>query len=62
MEVLGLQVERKHVGEHDIERAGNLRHRVGAQVGRRIERREAQRGSIPCFRHCSSPSDVMIRR
>src|SRR5215467_14844520 len=51
MEILGLQVKRKHIGEQDIERAGNLRHGVGAQVGRSIERSDPQRGGIPCFRH-----------
>ena len=30
MEVLGLQVKRKHIGDQNIERAGNLRHGVGA--------------------------------
>ena len=51
MEVLGLQVKRKHIGEENIERAGNLRHGIGAQVGRRIERGDPQRGGILCFRH-----------
>src|SRR5258708_33280918 len=51
MEILGLQVKRKHVGEQNIERAGDLRHGVGAQVGRRIERSEPQRGCSLCFRH-----------
>jgi hypothetical protein len=51
VEIFGLQVKRKHVGEQDIERAGNLRHGVGAQVGRRIERSDPQRGGILCFRH-----------
>jgi hypothetical protein len=40
MEILGLQVKRKHIGEQNIERPGDLRHGVGAQVGRRIERSE----------------------
>src|SRR5262249_13484026 len=62
MEILGLQVKRKHVGEHEIERAGNLRHGVGAQVGRRIERSDPQRGSILCCRHFVSPSDAMVGR
>src|SRR5215471_7596755 len=51
MEILGLQVKRKHVGEQDIERAGDLRHGVGPQVGRRFERSDPQRGGILCFRH-----------
>src|SRR6516164_2486814 len=51
MEILGLQVKRKHIGEQNIERAGNLQHGIGAQVGRRIERSDPQRGGIPCFRH-----------
>src|SRR6266478_9069764 len=44
MEVLGLQVKREHVSEQDVERAGNFRHGVGAQVGGRVEPGEAQRG------------------
>src|SRR5262249_5859071 len=51
MEILGLQVKRKHIREQDIERARDLRHGVGAQVGRRIERSDSQRGGISCFRH-----------
>ena len=51
MEILGLQIEREHVGEQDIERAGNLRNRVGAQVGRRIERCNPPRGGVSCFAH-----------
>src|SRR6516162_3566781 len=51
MEILGLQIKRKHIGEQDIERAGNLRHGVGAQVGRRIERGDPQRSGILCLRH-----------
>src|SRR5262252_9210035 len=62
MEILGLQVKRKHVGEHDIERAGDLRHGVGAQIGRRIERSDPQRGGILCCRHFVSPSDAMVGR
>src|SRR5215813_14204060 len=62
MEILGLQVKRKHIGEQDIERAGDLRHGVGAQVGRRIERSEPQRGGILCCRHFVSPSDAMVGR
>jgi hypothetical protein len=51
MEILGLQIERKHVGEQDIERGGNLWNRIGAQVGRRIERCKPQRGGVSCFAH-----------
>jgi hypothetical protein len=42
MEIFSLQVKGKHVGEHDIERTGNLRNRIGAQIGWRIERRDPQ--------------------
>jgi len=51
MEILGLQIKREHVGEQDVERAGNFRHGVGAQVGGCIEPGEAQRGRFFCFRH-----------
>src|SRR6516164_11828633 len=51
MEIFRLQVEREHVGEQDIERAGNLWHRIGAQIGRRIERCEPQRGGVSCLGH-----------
>jgi hypothetical protein len=37
VEVLGLQIEREHIGKQRIERAGNIAHRVGAEVGRRAE-------------------------
>jgi hypothetical protein len=47
MEIFSLQVKGKHVGEHDIERTGNLRNRVGAQIGWRIERRDPQGCCIP---------------
>src|SRR5215831_17897568 len=62
MEILGFQVKRKHVGEEDIERAGNLRHCVEAQVGRRIERSDPPRSGVFCCRHFASPSDAMIGR
>jgi len=51
MEIFSLQVKGKHVGEHDIERTGNLRNRIGAQIGWRIERRDPQGCCIPCLRH-----------
>src|SRR5262249_31449041 len=50
MEIFGLQVKCKHDGKQDIERAGNLRHGVGTQVGRRVERGNPQRGG---FLSCS---------
>ena len=42
VEVLRLQVEREHIGEQRVERAGDVARGVGAEVGRRRERRLAQ--------------------
>jgi hypothetical protein len=38
MEILGLQIEREHVGEQDIERAGNIPPRITAEIGGGFER------------------------
>jgi hypothetical protein len=60
VEIFGLQVKRKHISEQGIECAGNLRHGVGTQVGRRIERSDPQRSGILCFRHLYLLFDVII--
>jgi hypothetical protein len=41
MEVLGLEIEREHVGEQRIERSGDVAAGIVAEVGRRDERRLA---------------------
>jgi hypothetical protein len=41
MEILGLHVEREHVGEQSVERARDVAGRIGAKIARRIELRLA---------------------
>ena len=41
MEVLGLDVQSEHVGQQDVQRAGEILDRAGGKVGRRGKRRPA---------------------
>jgi len=42
VKVLGFQVQREHVGQQRVERAGNFHDGIGLQVGRGVERGLAQ--------------------
>jgi hypothetical protein len=57
MEILGLEVERKHIGEQRIESARNIAARVIAEIGRRLKRGLAALSNV--FAHCRSPVNLV---
>src|SRR5262245_3434567 len=52
MEILGLEIERKHIGEQRIEGAGNIAARIVAEIGRRLKRRLAALFNV-LIHHCT---------
>jgi hypothetical protein len=60
MKVLGLEIEREHVGKKLIERCGDVAPGVGAKVGRGLQRRRAALLDVPV--HGRSPLGCSVDR
>jgi hypothetical protein len=61
VEVLGLQVERQHVRQEDVERTGDVAHRIGLEIGAGLQRRGPQCLGVSNV-HGASPFENELKR
>jgi hypothetical protein len=59
MEVIGRQIERKHVGENDVACNGDVLHCIGLEIGRRAQRLALQLLSVLVFTAVLAPARAL---